>query len=252
MTPRYEHRGFTLVELLATIAIIGVLLAILLPALRSTRESAIVTRHMSNMRECSNVLSLYSQAHRDSYPFMGVPGQPELGVAEFNDLIPPDAGISYNAAYFAANSFHWPTVVERAGFDIALTAEPDDEARDALVERYGRHDLLRASYQLSNTLVATPEYWRLGPVPFTKPSYFQAIRTHQTRYPSSKGIVVATQVGFFDRSTPGEENWVLVGFGDSSVWKKDYAHDNGLQARPYASTNLPVFTTVDGIRGRDY
>jgi prepilin-type N-terminal cleavage/methylation domain-containing protein len=252
MTRCCTHRGFSLVELLATIGIIAVLFALLLPALRSTRKSAIVTRHLSNMRECSNTISLYSQAYRDSFPFMGVPGQPEQGVAEFNDLIPPDAGMSYNAQYFAANAFHWPTVVKRAGFDIALTAEPDDEAREALLDRYGTSDLLRASYQLSHTLVATPEYWQLGPAPISTPSYFQATRTHQVRYTSSKGTLLATRVGMFDQSSSDAENWVLVGFADNSVFKKDPPLEHGLQERPFACWNTPVLTTVDGIRGRDY
>jgi prepilin-type N-terminal cleavage/methylation domain-containing protein len=61
------RRGFTLVELLVVIAIIGVLVALLLPAVQAAREAARRNQCLSNLRQLSLGLMNYESA-RNRFP----------------------------------------------------------------------------------------------------------------------------------------------------------------------------------------
>ena len=61
-------RGFTLVELLVVIAIIGILMALLLPAVTKARERARQVDCMNNMHEFAVALTLYRNDHDDKLP----------------------------------------------------------------------------------------------------------------------------------------------------------------------------------------
>ena len=63
-----RRRAFTLVELLVVIGIIAILMAILLPTLSRAQEAAKKTVCLSNMRQLSDYLKLYSVAYKDNIP----------------------------------------------------------------------------------------------------------------------------------------------------------------------------------------
>lgn len=64
------RQGFTLVELLVVVAIIGVLVSLLLPAIQAARGSARRAQCASNMRQIGLAIHQYANVHRGRFPLM--------------------------------------------------------------------------------------------------------------------------------------------------------------------------------------
>ena len=60
--------GFTLIELLVVIAIIGVLIALLAPAIATTREKSQITACINNIRQIGMAMTMYADDNNSTIP----------------------------------------------------------------------------------------------------------------------------------------------------------------------------------------
>jgi prepilin-type N-terminal cleavage/methylation domain-containing protein len=115
MAQRKRYRGFTLVELLVVIAIIGILVALLLPAVQAAREAARRTQCKNHLRQ----MALASLVHEDaigSFPSGGW-GWNWVGDKDRGSGPEQPGGWIFSLL---------PFIEETSGYDLAGDGNPDE------------------------------------------------------------------------------------------------------------------------------
>lgn len=176
--------GFTLVELLVVVAIIGVLMGILIPALAGARLTARSTVGVANLRSLSQMVLLYEQEQQSfpmpfdpqtHPPLRRVPGsvwsdalRPGADTPVWNFEVPIDP--QWSTELFAAYWYSWLSDWHaQGGRDSEVQFSPADRlALDQLAQhrsnrlvRNGQY-LWPSSFYLSPTLWSTPDRFGAG------------------------------------------------------------------------------------------
>lgn len=121
---RAGRAGFTLVELLVVIAIIGMLVALLLPAVQAARESARRVSCTSNLRQVGLAVSLFEDTHKElpmaayGRPYAKFPDNPDGIIGSiFTKLLP------YVEQQSVADQYDWKQEWLSSGNQIAVNAQ---------------------------------------------------------------------------------------------------------------------------------
>ncbi len=91
--------GFTLLELLVVIAVTGILVALLLPALGRANEKGRITTCLNNLRQVNLAIRLYADDNADSLPVLPTPNPYPNGVgAYYKQLVKGYLGLTGSAS----------------------------------------------------------------------------------------------------------------------------------------------------------
>ena len=80
MKTRAVRRGFTLIELMVVVSIIGILVGLLIPAVHQARSSARDLQCKDRLRGLYSAITLYADDHEGSFPYYGPEPAASLGL----------------------------------------------------------------------------------------------------------------------------------------------------------------------------
>lgn len=129
---RRAGAGFTLIELLVVMGIIALLIGILLPALRSARETARATVCGTNLRTVGQGLVLYNDDYQElvipSYNMTGINGGPDVPLDGWAPILDRD-GYMKGHLEGRGNPFYCPATVDVEGAASGQTGSNPDNPK---------------------------------------------------------------------------------------------------------------------------
>ncbi|MDX2016548.1 MAG: type II secretion system protein [Planctomycetota bacterium] len=240
-------RAFSLVEMLVVIAVIATLIAITLPAMRHTRDTGLLTRSQSNLRQMSQLIATYNNDWREMFPYLATSGEPGgpfycRGVNISSSL--------HTTGYFSGAMLRWVNVFE----DHELP--PRGEYARAEYTSLNLPEFVRLSgVRLTVTTVAAPEFFESDPTerwPWPPGPQFRAVRVSEVLRPSQKGLLTDSTTRTIDalaRSAP--EAWSVSRCdGSAFIWTPLWDALDFVTVTDGVAG--PIIATRYGVRGVDF
>lgn len=256
MAADHENRsGFTIVEVLAVVAIIAVLLAILVPVLARSRDSAQHTARLSWGRQLGQATAMYTSDFDGFYPYLGVPRS-------------SDGPVSYEGVHLSQKPFYnryfWINPIADGYLADASSPLPwtISGGPPRGIFSHVPEGVLISGWSLSATTCATVEFWRTETVP--QEGMLRGMGVHQVVFPAQKVILmrgidpIAESVCVLSREGRGVDqdaaDELVLADGSARTYIERELTGSVAEGRPsqWGAIPMPMHATVDGVAGRDF
>ncbi len=216
MASTATRRGFTLVELLVVIAIIGILMALLLPAVQKVREAANAMRCRGNLKQ----LGIALHAHHNDYSGLPAARQATPTLHSWVPYMLPYIELSnvYDRYDFKT---HWndPTTNDKLPDGVNQTEIKLLLCPTAPAGRRGARNRGMTDYAPTTQITRPNPY--LSPIPPGDPTYIGVLGNNvrrmiaEIRDGTSSTIVLAEQAGLNQRWVAGQ---LISNTGGTGAW----------------------------------
>lgn len=240
--------GWTIVELLVAVGVMGVLLAILIPVLGGAKVSATEVAVLAHQREVGRELQRYITDHQDRFPFYGKPGTLRAHLAYYPLRDRPTSHAYRNPDHYWAQPLFWSWVLEGEGYNGGLARQGPELREDWYRAEDGYEEGVSIDW-LTFGAYAPPSFFRSSDPQLH--SDHQPQRAGLVKHPSLKGALSRANHVRGGGGRHGGDWWLFVYFFDG--------HGERLRAsalRPGVFVRdgggpIPVLTTELGLEGVD-
>lgn len=230
-------RGFTLLELLLVIAMIGILVSLIMPSFRSLRERTERTLVLSKLQGHAQAFTAYTADYKESWPYLTDPN------ATFSVLRSDDGGVVVR--YWELYCW-WHLPMSRITYRLSW--------RDERFRERKRDGIGASPFWYSPSFLADPAFF--NPLARTGRNQWRATRVADVAFPSRKVLLGSS--GYWERDTSDDKK-IPSAFVDGSVDDFATSESNGWDPNGTGQWNpgggflspTPGMVTLDGVRGRD-
>ncbi len=258
-----NRSAFTILEVLVVIGIIGILIAILVPALGKARQASRQTQSMANARTIALTFDQYSEQY-NAYPYakQGVPhpNLPDEQPGPDIILVPwwPDGVVIGIDDHFATELL-WPGIVSNYASwpeNYPVWVSPGLPTDLSEIDPFDVDIEDMVSYRYSNSFVAKPQLWAENPTDIHE-NMLAAVAPHEVTFPSNKVMLWDTHLAWLP-DTPESDNGIYLAptpmaFADQHADIRNPADAEPTVANPLRDGyDAPLHNTRDGVHGRDF